>query len=76
MLLRTLKPRMNAAPRIRLSEMTAQLSNGFANGAINGAVNSSNVHGVSLTEIPKTNLFTSKLPADEKNTEHHKSQHK
>ena len=65
LLFRTFKPRMNT-PRVRLSQMTTHLSNGFANGLANSAVNGSNVYGVSLDELPKSNIFTSTLPADEK----------
>ena len=45
-------------PRIRLPQMTAQMSNGSTNGA------STSFQGVSLKDLPKSNVFTSKLPAD------------
>ena len=43
---------------LRLSRMTSHYSNGSINGA-NGAFK-----GVSLQDLPKSNVFTSKLPPD------------
>lgn len=61
MLLRTLATRPSI-PRTRLVQMSAYLSNGAANGSNNGSSST----GVSLAELPKSNVFTSSLPADSK----------
>ena len=61
MLLNTLSRRHNI-PCIRLLQMTSHLSNG----ATNGLSNRSSAQGVSLAEIPKSNVFTSSLPPDSK----------
>jgi hypothetical protein len=45
-------------PRLRLARMTFHISNGSTNGA------SSSFKGASLQDIPKSNVFTSKLPPD------------
>lgn len=44
--------------RARITQMTAHLSNGSENGTVGS------VTGVSLAELPKSNVFTSKLPPD------------
>lgn len=66
MLLRTLA-RRPAIHRVRLAQMTAHLSNGATNGT-NGITNGSNSHtsGVTLDNLPKSNVFTSSLPPDSK----------
>ena len=61
MLARTPTPRY-LVPRIRLSHMTAHLSNGASNGLSSGL----SAKGVSVAELPKSNVFTSSLPADSK----------
>ena len=61
MILRTLATRPSI-PRTRLVQMTAHLSNGAVNGNNNGSPST----GVSLAELPKSNVFTSSLPADAK----------
>ena len=48
-------------PYKRLVQMSAQLSNGASNGRIKDAVN-----GVSLHDLPKSNVFTQNLPPDPK----------
>ncbi|KAI4150821.1 MAG: hypothetical protein L6R39_002151 [Caloplaca ligustica] len=58
MLLRTLLHRPQL-PTSRLIQMTAHLSNGALNGTSNG-----DFAGVSLQDLPKSNVFTSKLPPD------------
>ena len=59
MLLRALARRQASSLR-RLAQMAHHFSNGDINGA-NGASD-----GVSLVDLPKSNVFTSNLPADEK----------
>ena len=61
MLLRPLTSRPSI-PRARLVQMAAHLSNG----AVDGSSNGSTFPGVSLAELPKSNVFTSSLPADAK----------
>ena len=53
-------PRTLVNPRLRLFQMTAHLSNGTTNGDSSGA----SFRGVSLADLPKSNVFTSSLPAD------------
>ena len=48
--------------RVRLSQMTAHFSNGVASAMSNGIL----AEGVSLADLPKSNVFTSSLPADSK----------
>ena len=56
--------RRPANHRMRLAQMTAHLSNNATNGT-NGASNgSSHFNGVSLDDLPKSNVFTSSLPPD------------
>jgi len=59
MLLRTLAKRQRFA-LLRLSQMAVQLSTNGVNG------NSIHAEGVSLKDLPKSNVFTSNLPADER----------
>jgi len=63
MLLRTLT-RRPAIDRMRLAQMTAHLSNGTANGANGTSNGNSHVSGVTLDDLPKSNVFTSSLPPD------------
>ena len=58
MLLRTLS-RLLHTSSTRLAQMVAPFSNGAVNGASNGAF-----AGVSLQDLPKSNVFTSNLPPD------------
>lgn len=60
MLLRSLA-RSPQIPCKRLVQMSTQLSNGAANGSSNSAP-----HGVSLHDLPKSNVFTQNLPPDPK----------
>ena len=60
MLFRTLA-RSQANPLRRLSQMAQNLSDGAINGRSNGTST-----GVSLADLPKSNVFTSNLPGDEK----------
>lgn len=46
-------------PYKRLAQMTTQLSNGATNGTSNGTFD-----GVSLHDLPKSNVFTQNLPPD------------
>lgn len=62
MLLRSLLRRPEL-PITRLVQMTAHLSNGAA---VNGNTSNDTFSGVSLQDLPKTNIFTSKLPPDSK----------
>ncbi|KAL8773885.1 MAG: hypothetical protein Q9209_001315 [Squamulea sp. 1 TL-2023] len=59
MLLRTLlqRPQLSSS---RLVRMTAH----FSNGAVNGSSNGESFAGVSLQDLPKSNIFTSNLPPD------------
>ncbi|KAK8171125.1 hypothetical protein BKA80DRAFT_259596 [Phyllosticta citrichinensis] len=53
--------RHSQIPRMRLAQMASHLStSGSANGSGQGGASS----GFSLRELPKSNVFTSKLPAD------------
>ncbi len=58
MLLRSLAHRPQL-PYRRIAQMTAQLSNGVTNGSTNGTFD-----GVSLHDLPKSNVFTQNLPPD------------
>ena len=49
-------------PRARLAQMTAHVSTSATNGYTNGVLQ----EGVSLADLPKSNVFTSSLPADPK----------
>lgn len=59
MLLRTL-PRQTRSPRLRLSQMSSQLINDNSN----GHSHSTTAPGASVKDLPKSNNFTSHLPAD------------
>ena len=59
MLLRSLLHR-SQIPKSRLVQMTAHLSNG----ATNGKTSNGSFAGVSLQDLPKSNVFTSQLPPD------------
>ena len=56
MLLRTLA-RRPVAVQLRLAQMAAHITNGTTNGATAS-------QGVGLSELPKSNVFTSNLPPD------------
>ena len=60
------------SPRIRLAQMTTHLStsaisNGQPNGSTSGhTVDTPHQEGVSVADLPKSNVFTSSLPPDPK----------
>ena len=60
------------SPRIRLAQMTAHLStpaipNGQPNGSANGHTMAAlHEQGVSIADLPKSNIFTSSFPPDPK----------